>query len=423
MALLVISLLKKLWAKYSFFIGRSIFNARENLPENEIWRNRFLVQIIKFVLPLGFSFLAINTLVFISQQRYACIWIDTIAFSLFVLVCLSKKIKSNVKKLLGVLITITLSVLKILMLSSLISGSIFLFSLSLFATLLFHKRVAYLLAAVNAVISLCCSVFLSIENHQALSDSTVQNILHTWTSSTLNLTFLNLVTVCVISYLISDFEKTLSKKRKLYDKLSLEIQQRIAKGRLLQEAVTQYRSLFFLNPLPMVIYDPETLQFLQVNNSAIANYGYSESDFMNMKANEVLHWDETTFKSHIPKDEIQRNYQHFRKDGTPMLVDVKSSEIIFNSKTARLAIMRDITAETAYLDTIALQNKNIKEIAFIQSHLIRSPLSKVMGITKLLSVEPLQNPAHQEMISYLLQSSEELDNLVVDIIKRTENGF
>ena len=42
-------------------------------------------------------------------------------------------------------------------------------------------------------------------------------------------------------------------------------------------------SLFFAaNPIPMWVYDPETLRFLEVNEAALATYGFSRDEFLGM---------------------------------------------------------------------------------------------------------------------------------------------
>src|SRR5690606_19258207 len=45
--------------------------------------------------------------------------------------------------------------------------------------------------------------------------------------------------------------------------------------RALRESDARYRELFEANPLPMWVYDRETLRFLAVNAAAVAHYGYS----------------------------------------------------------------------------------------------------------------------------------------------------
>ncbi|MBI4419099.1 MAG: PAS domain S-box protein [Ignavibacteriales bacterium] len=44
----------------------------------------------------------------------------------------------------------------------------------------------------------------------------------------------------------------------------------------------QYKLLFAAHPLPMWVYDLETLAFLAVNTAAVEKYGYTEEEFLSM---------------------------------------------------------------------------------------------------------------------------------------------
>jgi PAS domain len=43
---------------------------------------------------------------------------------------------------------------------------------------------------------------------------------------------------------------------------------------LLKQIDLKFRLLFEVNPLPMCVYDRETLCFMEVNQAAMAHYGY-----------------------------------------------------------------------------------------------------------------------------------------------------
>ena len=45
--------------------------------------------------------------------------------------------------------------------------------------------------------------------------------------------------------------------------------------------------LFAHNPLPMWVFENETLQFLQVNDAALQHYGYERLEFLDMKASDL----------------------------------------------------------------------------------------------------------------------------------------
>ncbi|MBL0313881.1 MAG: PAS domain S-box protein, partial [Holophagaceae bacterium] len=55
----------------------------------------------------------------------------------------------------------------------------------------------------------------------------------------------------------------------------------------LRRSESSSRLLFEGNPLPMWVYDLETLAFLLVNDAAVANYGYSREEFLSMKIPDI----------------------------------------------------------------------------------------------------------------------------------------
>ncbi len=48
----------------------------------------------------------------------------------------------------------------------------------------------------------------------------------------------------------------------------------------LRESEERYRDLFNNNPMPMWVFDPKTLRFLEVNEAAIQHYGYTYEEFL-----------------------------------------------------------------------------------------------------------------------------------------------
>lgn len=50
----------------------------------------------------------------------------------------------------------------------------------------------------------------------------------------------------------------------------------------LRKSEKRSSDLFHLSPQPMLVYDPDSLRFIQVNKAAIEHYGYGNEEFMNM---------------------------------------------------------------------------------------------------------------------------------------------
>jgi light-regulated signal transduction histidine kinase (bacteriophytochrome) len=57
------------------------------------------------------------------------------------------------------------------------------------------------------------------------------------------------------------------------------------------------------------------------------------------------------------------------------------------------------------------QNKQLSEYAFINSHMLRAPLSRILGLTYILSKEKL-NIKDSKLLNALTIASEDLDGIV-----------
>src|SRR6202011_2748502 len=54
------------------------------------------------------------------------------------------------------------------------------------------------------------------------------------------------------------------------------------------EAEESFRLLFEGNPVPMWLFDPETLKFLAVNDAAVVHYGYDRESFLKMTLLDIV---------------------------------------------------------------------------------------------------------------------------------------
>ena len=96
-----------------------------------------------------------------------------------------------------------------------------------------------------------------------------------------------------------------------------------------------YREFFKSHPDPMWILDEETLQFLDVNDAAVAEYGYSEAEFAQMTASDLL-----------PPDEVEAaagTTRHVTKSGAIVVVETRSHLIDFRDRKANLVTARNVS--------------------------------------------------------------------------------
>lgn len=83
-----------------------------------------------------------------------------------------------------------------------------------------------------------------------------------------------------------------------------------------------------------------------------------------------------------------------------------------------ISIQRDITQNKKHLSEIEEQNKKFKEIAWIQSHIVRAPLARIMGLVDLLK-NFVPGDDKDQLLIHLTNSAKELDSIIINIADKT----
>lgn len=129
-------------------------------------------------------------------------------------------------------------------------------------------------------------------------------------------------------------------------------------NRTLRTSEQQYRDLFDFNPLPMWVYDLNTLQFLNVNEVAIKHYGYSREEFLSMTIKEIrpeedipklLKAIEYVKKENKPDFGI---FRHRKKNGDIIFVEISGNVIEYLGSEAELILANDITQQLEKEETL-----------------------------------------------------------------------
>jgi diguanylate cyclase (GGDEF)-like protein/PAS domain S-box-containing protein len=115
----------------------------------------------------------------------------------------------------------------------------------------------------------------------------------------------------------------------------------------LRESEHRYRTLFEGNPLPMWVYDFETLKFIAVNEAAVKHYGFSKDEFLQMTIAGIRPPEEipTMMSTLATLRDRDRNrvFRHSKKDGTTFDAEITSFEFVSAGRRARLVIAVDVT--------------------------------------------------------------------------------
>lgn len=117
------------------------------------------------------------------------------------------------------------------------------------------------------------------------------------------------------------------------------------------ESSRRYGYLFDNNPHPMLVYDTQSLNFVEVNKAAEILYGYSREEFSQMTLMDIRPPEEVSaFLEHLSVDlpSYQRSsgWRHMRKDGTIFDVEIIGHALPeINGRTSRLVIASDISEQ------------------------------------------------------------------------------
>ncbi|HEV7684382.1 MAG TPA: response regulator [Pyrinomonadaceae bacterium] len=113
----------------------------------------------------------------------------------------------------------------------------------------------------------------------------------------------------------------------------------------------RYRFLFASNPIPMWVYDLETLSFLEVNDAAVLRYGYSRDEFLSMTIKDIRPPEDVpALLASVSQVSGGLNeagvWKHRKKDGQDIDVEITSHELLFAGRRAELVLPYDVTERT-----------------------------------------------------------------------------
>lgn len=211
----------------------------------------------------------------------------------------------------------------------------------------------------------------------------------------------------------------------------------------------RHRMLFENSPLPMWVYDLASRRFLAVNAAATLGYGYSASEFLAMTIDEIRPASERPAlaqdMAETPPTGIRtspRLWQHLRKDGTTIVVEITSHDLRFGERPARLVLASDVTSRVHAEQEIRRLNQELEErvrqrtaqleqanreleaFSYSVSHDLRAPLRHVQGYVSMLqrAVEGQLPDRAKRYLKTINDASIEMGQLIDDLLEFSRMG-
>ncbi len=162
----------------------------------------------------------------------------------------------------------------------------------------------------------------------------------------------------------------------------------------------RYMALFDENPLPMWIFDPDTLKIGLVNKAACKKYGYTKDEFCQLTISEIRPKEDLELMYKLLNDKKDQKHiiwdtlvRHYTKSGNLLTVKIESVLVMFNNKPSRLVIINDVTEDIKTqkaINDVNLRLKSASEIAglvYWSKDILNSELYISQELYKLFDVD------------------------------------
>jgi len=207
------------------------------------------------------------------------------------------------------------------------------------------------------------------------------------------------------------------------------VKERQQMAETIRESEERYRQLFDTNPIPILVYDLQTLRLLAVNKAAITRYGYSLDEFLSMTINDLYTLEDMPELLHVLSnlDHGEKQvgiWRHRIKDGSLIDVEITSHCIMLNEKRAHFVLANDITERKKSEENL-LRAQKLESIAILAgglAHDFNNLLTGILGNISLAKLDSRSGEGVYERLEEAEKATNRAQNLTQQLLTFSRGG-
>ncbi|MBK9989994.1 MAG: PAS domain S-box protein [Verrucomicrobia bacterium] len=214
--------------------------------------------------------------------------------------------------------------------------------------------------------------------------------------------------------------------------VSRDISGQVLTEQLLRDDEQRYRMLFAANPHPMMVFDLETLRFLEINVTALELYGYSHDEFLSLTIRDIRPPEDLPrldslierLNSELVGGKIPGAWRHRLKSGRIIDVEVVANRFEWAGRPACIVLVNDVT-EHLKLATKLQQTQKLESLGLLAggiAHDFNNILTAILGHASLAAFDVPPNSPLGGSIQLIEESAKRAAELCQQMLAYSGRG-
>lgn len=199
----------------------------------------------------------------------------------------------------------------------------------------------------------------------------------------------------------------------------------------LEESEDRYHRLFESVSDAVFVVNPGTDRIIEVNETAVTSYGYTRSDFLQMRFDDLSIRDDSLPDRH--GDDVQQKGLQFQRkhDGTVIPVELSLRSFIWKDQDVQIVAVRDISdrirleEEQKRFQEILSRKEKMEAVGLLSggiAHDFNNLLMGIQGYASLIMMELTEDHPHYEMLQAIVNQVQSGANLTKQLLGFAQGG-